>query len=91
MAAPRSSADPDLSSRLRSVSAAHLHLPAVQLRPDALLVDDLGLDSLAAIEWGMVVEDALGIALPEDACQHTRTDGQVEDLVLALRTDGAPT
>lgn len=81
--------DPDLTSRLRAVSAEHLHLSAADLRAGALLVDDLGLDSLAAIEWGMVVEDALGIALPEDAWEHTRTYGQVEDLVLRLAADGA--
>lgn len=82
--------DPDLTARLRNVSAEHLHVSAAELQADALLVDDLGLDSLAAIEWGMVVEDAFGIALPEDAWEHSRTYGQVQDLVQRLAADGAP-
>ena len=74
----------DLSARLRELSAEQLGVSPAELRPDALLGDDLGLDSLAAIEWGMTIEDAFGIALPEDAWGYVRTYGMVEELVLGL-------
>lgn len=74
----------DLSERLRALSAEQLSVAAGQLRPDALLTDDLGVDSLAAIEWGMTIEDAFGISLPEDAWEHVTTYGSVDELVQRL-------
>ena len=74
----------DLSSRLRDLTAEQLSVSPVQLVPDAALVGDLGLDSLGAIEWGMAIEDAFGLSLPEDAMEHVDTYGDVEALVLRL-------
>ena len=74
----------DLSSRLRVLSAEQLSVAPAELRPDALLVDDLGVDSLAAIEWGMSIEDAFGISLPEDAWEAVTTYGTVDEMVQRL-------
>ena len=76
----------DLSSRLLELSAEQLSVAPAELRPDALLGDDLGIDSLAAIEWGMTIEDAFGISLPEDAWGYVRTYGMVDELVHRLVT-----
>ena len=46
-----------------------------------MLGDDLGVDSLAAIEWGMSIEDEFGVSLPQDVWGYVRTYGMVEDLV----------
>ena len=75
-------ATPD--ARLRALSSQLLSLPEADLRRDAQLVDDLGLDSLAAIEWGMAIEDEFEVALPEDAWAVTTSYGAVEDLLTAL-------
>ncbi len=77
-----SDSDPD--ARLRALSSGLLSLPESDLRREALLVDDLGLDSLAAIEWGMAIEDEFGVALPDDAWEVTRSYGAVEDLLHRL-------
>jgi acyl carrier protein len=74
----------DPRARLRSLSSDVLSLPERDLRPGAQLVDDLGLDSLAAIEWGMAIEDAFGVALPDDSWAVTTSYGAVEDLLLRL-------
>ena len=74
----------DLASRLRDLTAAQLAVSPAMLVRDAALVADLGLDSLAAIEWGMAIEDAFGMSLPEDAMEHVTTYGDVEALVLRL-------
>lgn len=76
--------DSDPAARLRTLSSGLLSLPEADLRGDALLVDDLGLDSLAAIEWGMAIEDEFGVALPDDAWEVTRSYGAVEDLLHRL-------
>ncbi len=76
----------DLTTRLRDLSAKQLDVAPSELVADALLGDDLGVDSLAAIEWAMTIEDEFGIALPDDAWEHTRDYGQVELLVARLVT-----
>lgn len=73
----------DVRSRLLELTAEHLAVSPAQLVRDATLVGDLGLDSLAAIEWSMAIEDAFGLALPEDAMERVTTYGDVEALVLA--------
>jgi len=79
----------DVTQRLLALSAEQLSVSPAELTTDAELGDDLGLDSLAAIEWGMSIEDAFGIALPEDAWGYVRTYGMVEQLVQRL-VSGAP-
>ncbi len=74
----------DLSQRLCALSAEQLSVAAAQLRPAALLTADLGVDSLAAIEWGMTIEDAFGISLPEGAWEDVTTYGGVDELVRRL-------
>ncbi len=74
----------DLGAKLRALTATQLEVPPDALTPGALLGDDLGVDSLAAIEWGMSVEDTFDITLPEDAWEYTRVYGQVEQLVRTL-------
>ncbi len=80
----------DLSARLLELSAEQLSVSPAELRMDALLTDDLGIDSLAAIEWGMTIEDAFGIALPEDAWGYVRTYGMVDELVGRLVSATSP-
>jgi acyl carrier protein len=75
-----------LSQQLLVLTAEQLSVPPAQLVPDASLSDDLGLDSLAAIEWGMSIEDTFGISLPEDTMEHVKTYGDVEELVQRLAT-----
>ena len=80
---------PDLAQRLLELTAEQLSVSPAQLLRDASLVDDLGLDSLAAIEWGMAIEDAFGLSLPEDAMARVATYGDVEELVQRLARDQA--
>ena len=76
--------DRDPAARLRRLSSSLLGVPERELHADASLVDDLGVDSLAAIEWGMAIEDEFGIALPDDAWSQLRSYGAVEDLLTQL-------
>ena len=74
----------DLVQRLRELSVEQLAVAPAQLVRDATLAGDLGVDSLAAIEWGMAIEDAFGLSLPEDAMGRVTTYGEVEELVSRL-------
>lgn len=76
----------DLVQRLLELTAEQFSVAPAQLVRDASLAEDLGLDSLAAIEWGMAIEDAFGISLPEDAMERVTTYGDVQVLVESLAT-----
>jgi acyl carrier protein len=58
-----------------------LGLAPGQLTEQAALVDDLGVDSLALVEFVMTVEDELGISLAEDEVALPLRLGAFVDLV----------
>ena len=71
----------DVSGRLRRLVSSHLEVDPRRLVPDARLGEDLCVDSLAAIELTMVIEDEFGISLPEEVVAGVRTYGDVHSLV----------
>jgi acyl carrier protein len=71
----------DLESRVRDLVSAHLDIDPERLQPEARLGADLCIDSLAAIELALVLEDAFDIALPDEEREEVRTYGDVVDLV----------
>lgn len=72
---------PAAPADLRPRVAAHLEVREDELRPGALLGEDLGVDSLAAIELAMALEDVYDIRLPDDVLAEVRTYGDLEATV----------
>lgn len=58
-----------------------LALEEEDIRPDASLRDDLGLDSLDAIELNSGLEEATGILLPPEALRNVDTIAEVAELL----------
>jgi len=77
------SAVAETGPRVRSVVAIHLDVDPDRLLPGARLGEDLCVDSLAAVELAMVLEDEFDIALPEEVLGCVRTFGDVVSLVQA--------
>ena len=73
----------DVAGRLQWLVSAHLDVDPSRLRPDVRLGEDLCVDSLAAIELTMVIEDEFDISLPESEVADVRTFGDVLALVAA--------
>ncbi|HEX3621283.1 MAG TPA: phosphopantetheine-binding protein [Acidimicrobiales bacterium] len=71
----------DLEPRVRALVSAHLDIDPDRLRPEARLGADLCIDSLAAIELALVLEDAFDIALPDEEREDVRTYDDVVQLV----------
>jgi acyl carrier protein len=71
----------EMEPRVRSIVAVHLDVDPDRLKPEARLGEDLCVDSLAAIELAMVLEDEFDIALPEEVLGCVLTYGDVVDLV----------
>lgn len=73
----------DVPARLRWLVSAHLDVDPARLGPETRLGEDLCVDSLAAIELTMVIEDEFEISLPEEDVADVRTYGDVLALVSA--------
>ena len=71
----------DIAEGLREIMAARLGLPAEQLVPEARLVEDLGLDSLDAVELAISVERKFDIEVPEEELTKLKTVADMVALV----------
>lgn len=50
---------------------------------EAVIIDDLGADSLSMVELVMAMEDAFGISVPEEQAKEIKTVGDVVKLAEA--------
>ena len=58
------------------------------IRPDHLLVEDLGFDSIALVRTIVALEEAFGVELPPERLHELRA-ARVRDVALLLRAAGA--
>lgn len=79
----------DVADALREIMAARLGLTAEQIVPEARLVEDLGLDSLDAVELAIAVERKFDIEVPEEELTKLKTVADMLALVES-RTRQAP-
>lgn len=79
----------DVADALREIMAARLGLTAEQIVPEARLVEDLGLDSLDAVELAIAVERKFDIEVPEEELTKLKTVADMLALVES-RTREAP-
>lgn len=73
----------EMEARVRQIVADHLGVSADDLAPEVSLSDDLAADSLDLFELTVVLEEELGIQVPESALEHTRTYGEVLAITMA--------
>ena len=66
-----------------SIIAETLGCAVEQVVPEAILVDDLGADSLASVELTMALEDETGIAIDDESLANMKTVGDVLDYLKA--------
>ena len=70
--------------RVRRLVADHLGVDVEELTPDVSLTDDLAVDSLDLLELALVLENDLGIVVPESTLAELRTYGDLLHTVSAL-------
>ena len=73
---------PDSQTQLTELFAQTFDIAQDQLKPDATL-ENLGLDSLAVIEFLFQIEDKFGIKIPDQATPP-RTFGEMVALIAPL-------
>lgn len=68
---------PSIAERVRSQIAEQLGVKLEEVVPEASLIDDLGADSLDAVELVMAIEEEFGIEIPDEGAEQLRRVGEV--------------
>ena len=71
----------DTADRVRKIIEEHIGVDPSKITDDAMLTDDLGADSLDAIELVMACEDQFGITISDDLADKCFADGRVKTLI----------
>lgn len=67
----------EYASLVRSIIAEQLCIEADGITEESKIMDDLGADSLDAVEMLMQLEDTTGIPVPDEDIMRLRTVGEV--------------
>ena len=62
---------------MRDIIVETLGCEAEEVTPEASLSDDLGADSLAAVELVMALEEATGLSIAEEDAANLKTVGDI--------------
>ena len=65
--------------KVQKVIAEQLEIDPETITPDTNIYDDLGADSLDAVELVMSLEDEYGITIPDEAANDLVTVGKIVD------------
>lgn len=68
----------EIFDKVKEIIVKELKIDAEKVKPEASLKDDLGADSIDAVEVIMALEDEFNISISDDAAQNIKT---VQDLV----------
>lgn len=80
--------DEDIQQQINEVIAEEFELELAQLVPEATLYDDLGLDSLDAVDMVVAMEKSFGVKLANDeAIKAVRTMNDLYNLLINLKTE----
>lgn len=80
--------DIDVIKLVDSSLASEFELDVERLQPEASFKDDLGLDSLDAVDMVVVLEQAFRFKIKkDDSFQNIRTVGDLHEYVLAKRRE----
>ena len=67
--------------KVKAIIVSEMNVEADKVTMDTLLVDDLGADSLDAVEIIMAVEDEFGVEVGDDDAQGIRSIGDIVKLL----------
>ena len=67
----------NISERVKEIIVKHLGIDPDKVTEDANFIDDLGADSLDAVELAMSFEEEFGCEIPDEAAESMFTVGDV--------------
>lgn len=65
----------DIAERVKKIVVEHLSVEAEKVTENASLIDDLGADSLDAVELVMAFEEEFNVEIPDDVAETIVTVG----------------
>jgi acyl carrier protein len=82
---------PELEARIKQILSHRLGISPEEIRLDAMLVEDLGMDSLDAVELAIATERQFNVALSDEQMAKLRTVADIVALVQRLADEQATT
>ncbi|NGO38991.1 acyl carrier protein [Limisphaera ngatamarikiensis] len=70
-------AENSIEQRVKKIIAEQLDVNPDQVTPEARLIDDLGADSLDAVELIMALEEEFGHDIPDEQAEKMQTVGDI--------------
>lgn len=75
----------ELTERIRQILTTRLGMPPAEVTTEARLVDDLGMDSLDAVELAIAIERQFKVEISDDQVVKLRTVADIVTLVRQLQ------
>ncbi|MBX9397645.1 acyl carrier protein [Streptomyces sp. TRM72054] len=69
--------DQELFGAVAGLLVEIAEIPAEDITPEARFRDDLDVDSLLMVEFGVSIEDRFGVAIPDDEFTQLHTVGEL--------------
>ena len=67
----------NITEKVTGIIVEQLGVSADQVKPESKLIEDLGADSLDAVELVMAVEEEFGIEVPDEEAEKLRSVGAI--------------
>lgn len=67
----------NITEKVTGIIVEQLGVSADQVKPESKLIEDLGADSLDAVELVMAVEEEFGIDVPDEEAEKLRSVGDI--------------
>jgi acyl carrier protein len=71
----------DIAERVKKIVVVYLGVDETKVMDNSRFMDDLGADSLDAIELAMAFEDEFGCEIPDDAAEKIMTVKDTTDFI----------
>ena len=71
----------EIFDKIKSIISDELNIDQAKITKEANIREDLGADSLGAVEVIMALEDEFGITIDDDTAQSFKTVGDLVDYV----------
>lgn len=71
----------EIFDKIKSIISDELNIDQAKITKEANIREDLGADSLDAVEVIMALEDEFGITIDDDTAQNFKTVGDLVDYV----------
>ncbi|MBL6923548.1 MAG: acyl carrier protein [Akkermansiaceae bacterium] len=76
----------NITEKVTEIIVEQLGVSADQVKPESNLIEDLGADSLDAVELVMAVEEEFGIEVPDEEAEKLRSVGDIISHVEAAQS-----